>query len=89
MGGHFLFQGIFLIQGSNQALLHCRWILYCLSHQGSPQMDETIYIFTALFFLFGCTAQHVESLFPDQEPNVHPLQWKCRSLNHWTAREVL
>ena len=24
------------IQGSNPYLLHCRWILYCLSHQGSP-----------------------------------------------------
>ena len=27
-------QGIFLIQGSNMALLHCRQILYSLSHQG-------------------------------------------------------
>ena len=31
-----LIQGIFLTQGSNLALLHCRQILYCLSHQGSP-----------------------------------------------------
>ena len=23
--------------GSNPGLLHCRWILYCLSHQGSPK----------------------------------------------------
>ena len=30
--------GIFLIQGSNPGLLHCRWILYCLSHQGSPDV---------------------------------------------------
>ena len=28
--------GILLIQGSNLGLLHCRWILYCLSHRGSP-----------------------------------------------------
>ena len=28
-------QGIFLTQGSNWGLLHCRQILYCLSHQGS------------------------------------------------------
>ena len=33
---HFLLQGIFLTQGSNTHLLHCRLILYCLSHQGSP-----------------------------------------------------
>ena len=28
--------GIFLTQGSNPGLLHCRQILYHLSHQGSP-----------------------------------------------------
>ena len=25
-----------LLQGSNPGLLHCRWILYHLSHKGSP-----------------------------------------------------
>ena len=30
-----LLQGIFLSQGLNPGLLHCRWILYQLSHQGS------------------------------------------------------
>ena len=34
MGSHSLLQGIFLTQGSNPCLLHCRQILYCLSHQG-------------------------------------------------------
>ena len=37
VGSHSLLQGIFLIQGSNLGLLHCRWILYHLSHQGSPK----------------------------------------------------
>ena len=32
---HFLLQGIFPTQGSNLGLLHCRQILYHLSHQGS------------------------------------------------------
>ena len=36
VGCHVLLQGIFLTQGSNPGLLHCRWILYHLSHQGSP-----------------------------------------------------
>ena len=27
-GCHFLLQGIFLTQGLNLSLLHCRWILY-------------------------------------------------------------
>ena len=31
-----LLQGIFLTQGLNPGLLHCRQILYCLSHQGGP-----------------------------------------------------
>ena len=32
---HALLQGIFLTQGSNSGLQHCRQILYCLSHQRS------------------------------------------------------
>ena len=38
-GFHFLLQGIFLTQEFNLCLLHllhCRQILYLLSHQGSP-----------------------------------------------------
>ena len=40
-----LLQGIFPTQGSNPGLLHWRWILYHLSHQGSP-WDKLIYINT-------------------------------------------
>jgi len=32
VGCHFILQGIFLTQESNPGLLHCRQILYCLSH---------------------------------------------------------
>ena len=35
VGSHSLLQGIFLTQGSNLVLLHCRQILYYLSHQGN------------------------------------------------------
>ena len=42
-----LLQGIFSIQGLNPDLPHCRWILYCLSHQGSPRMlDWIVYPFS-------------------------------------------
>ena len=34
-GSHSLLQGIFLTQGWNLGLLHCRWILYQLSYQGN------------------------------------------------------
>ena len=37
-----LLQRIFLTQGSNLGLLHCRQILYCLSHQGHPSNGQTI-----------------------------------------------
>ena len=33
-----LLQGIFPTHGSNSGLLHCRKILYCLSHPGSPSI---------------------------------------------------
>ena len=36
IGCHSLLLGIFLTQGSNPGLLHCRKILYHLSHQRSP-----------------------------------------------------
>ena len=39
-GGHSLLQGIFPTQGSNPGLLHCRQILYRLSHQGSPPFSS-------------------------------------------------
>ena len=41
--GSFSFlQGIFPTHGSNPGLLHCRWILYQLSHQGSPKILEWV-----------------------------------------------
>ena len=36
VGCSALLQGIFPTQGSNPGLLHCRQMLYPLSHQGSP-----------------------------------------------------
>ena len=40
VGSLFPFQGIFPSQGFNPGLPHCRWILYQLSHQGSPRILE-------------------------------------------------
>ena len=42
VGCHALFQGIFPTQGSNPGILHCRWILYQLSHKGSPRILEWV-----------------------------------------------
>ena len=38
VGSLSLLQGIFPTRGSNPGLPHCRWILYQLSHQGSPRI---------------------------------------------------
>ena len=42
VGSLSLLQGIFPTQGSNPGLLHCRWILYQLSHNGSPRVLEWV-----------------------------------------------
>ena len=36
-------RGIFWTQRLNPGLLHCRLILYCLSHQGSPYINVHMY----------------------------------------------
>ena len=40
VGSLSLLQGIFLTQGLNLGLLHCRQILYQLNHKGSPRTLE-------------------------------------------------
>ena len=42
VGSLSLLQGIFPTQGSNPSLPHCRWILYQLSHKGSPRTLEWV-----------------------------------------------
>ena len=42
VGCHFLLQELFLTQGSNSGLPHCRQTLYHLSHQGSPRILEWV-----------------------------------------------
>ena len=38
VGSHSVLQGIFPTLESNPGLPHCKWILYQLSHQGSPRI---------------------------------------------------
>ena len=42
VGSLSLLQGIFPTQGLNSGLLHCRQILYQLSHKGSPRTPEWV-----------------------------------------------
>ena len=41
-GCHALLQGIFPTQGPNPGLLHCRQILYHLSHQGGEGQKKKV-----------------------------------------------
>ena len=43
VGSHSLLQVNYPTQGSNLNLLHCRWILYYLSHQGSLNMFNDVF----------------------------------------------
>ena len=54
---HVLLQGIFLTQGSNPGLLHCRWILYQRSHQGSPVEITNFIMILCLCCLFRKTIE--------------------------------
>ena len=51
VGYHFLLQGIFPTQGSNPGVPLCRWILYQLSHKGSPRIWRILvaYLFSSVF----------------------------------------
>ena len=61
VGSLSLLQQIFLAQESNQGLLHCKWILYQLSYQGSPQLNLSV----VYFFLLNLV--HLYMLFPLKE----------------------
>ena len=48
-GSHSPLQGIFPTQGSNPRLLNGRWILYQLSHKGSPREAVSTWFWTGAF----------------------------------------
>ena len=51
VGNLSLLQGIFPTQGSNPGLPHCRWILFQLSHKGSPRILKWVaYAFHNCYF---------------------------------------
>ena len=49
-----LLQGIFPIQGWNSGLLHCRRIIYCLSHQGSSRSP-----IVCINYIHACVPQNM------------------------------
>ena len=70
---HFLLQEIFLTQGLNPGLLHCRQTLYCLSHQGSPCLVAK---------LCPILCNPMEYSVPGVCSNSCPLnQWSCPTIS--------
>ena len=51
VGSLSLLQGIFSTQGLNPGLPHCRWILYQLSHKGSPLCSRAVATWRIGFWL--------------------------------------
>ena len=61
VGSHSFFKGIFPTQGLNLSLLHCRRILYWLSHQGSPECYAHSIMWTGKHSLYRWTVMVTES----------------------------
>ena len=71
VGSHSLLQGIIPTQGSNPGLLHCKWILYHLSHQ------------SRLFFFCLKSVSTLSLYFHFFNHKTSPL---CPSNNNWASK---
>jgi len=77
VGSHSLLQGVFPTQGSNPSLLHCRRILYQLSHHGNPK--ETLSPSTVTTpCSFICTYTHLVLFFSVNKSLVIPCAFSGR-----------
>ena len=63
-----LLQGIFPTQGLNKGLLHCRQILYCLSHEFSSGRFSRSVVSNSLW---PHESQHTRPPCPSPTPGVH------------------
>ena len=75
-GCHFLLQGIFLTQGSNPGLLHCRQILYHLSHL---RIEEDVFMIRHSGIL--CTAVPDNVLHFQLKVEAHRVTLTCVSMS--------
>ena len=76
------FSRVFLIQGSNPGLPHCRQMLYCLSHQGSLKKERPDKYWTSpttgtWTHKNRYTRKQRETRIPSAGPAEHPVcfQW--------------
>ena len=87
MGCYARLQGIFLTQRSNPGLLHCRRILYQLSHQESPNLPGDLHNYP--YYLLFSFFRNLHTVFhtPIYIPNISVLgisqvaQWLKKKKN--------
>ena len=76
VGCHFLPQGIFPAQGSNSGLLHCRQILYQLSHKGKhPHTHQSQYVPSMLLEKSGEIAPERMKGWSQSKKNTQLCDW--------------
>ena len=89
VGCHFLLQGIFLTQGSNSGLLHCRQTLYPLSYQGIPCGCRQKKTHTHPVRLYSYRTKNNYNyiwgyiLLEDKEKVQCPRNWECLKAEKW------
>ena len=76
VGSLSLLQGIFPTQGSNPGLAHCMWILYHLSHKGSPLSLKRDIVYTLFPFAFLHWTIYRWEIIPYQFIEIFPLKKK-------------
>ena len=77
VGSCSLIQEIFSIQELSQGFLHCRWILYQLSYQGSP-----------LYSTWMVKAGHTKKALSEQKRGQRKKE-RSRNLSHYEGNSVV
>ena len=95
VGCHFLLQGIFLTQGSNPGLPHCRQTLYPLSHLDSilkskdVTLPKKVHLVKAMVFpvvMYGCESWTIKKAEHQRIDAFVLWCWRRLLRVPWTAR---
>ena len=96
VGCHFLLQGIFLTQGSNPGLPHCRQTLYPLSHLDSilkskdVTLPKKVHLVKAMVFpvvMYGCESWTIKKAEHQRIDAFVLWYWRRLLRVPWTARK--